>query len=197
MSYSINDNYTLLDYKKLFQNVNQTTNGIDSKVNFLNNNYTINDVNDCKNKLKNILNNQNGSNVMKNSKFITKGHELLLQNLMGNINSNNTDNTNNVYVKPIQKDDLNLIEKNIYDNIINIDTKYVTEPYIDENLKIIKRNNYTVTLTEKIENVVELVLNTIQIPYTFYNISDNLKNNYFNIYKYDGAEYSKINIKID
>jgi hypothetical protein len=197
MSYSINDNYTLLDYKKLFQNVNESMNGIDSKVNFLNNNYTINDVNDCKNKLKNILNNKSGSNVMNNTKFVTKGEELLLQNLMGNINTNNTDNTNNVYVKPIQKDDLNTIEKNIYDNIINIDTKYVTESYIDENSKILKRNNYTVTLTEKIENVVELVLNTLQIPYTFYNISENLKNNYFNIYKYDGVEYTKINIKID
>ncbi len=197
MSYSINNNYTLKDYKILFQDVNQNINGIDSKVNFLNNNYTINDVNECKVKLKNILNNKSGSNVLNNTKFVAKGEELLLKNLMDNINNNNTNNTSNVYVKPVQKDNLNSLEKNIYDNIINIDTKYVTQSYIDNNSKLIKRNDFTVTLSERIENVVELILNTIQIPYTFYNISENLKNNYFNIYKYDGVEYTKINIKID
>ena len=34
-----------------------------------------------------------------------------------NTNSSNTNNTNNVYVKPVQKDNLNSLEKNIYDNI--------------------------------------------------------------------------------
>ena len=49
------DNYTLEDYKLLFQNANTKQHGIDSKVNFLNNNYTTEDVKDCLSILKNEL----------------------------------------------------------------------------------------------------------------------------------------------
>lgn len=173
------DNYTLEDYKLLFQNVNTKQYGIDSKINFLNNNYTTEDVKDCLSILKNELNNKSGSNVLKNTKFLNIGNDLLVSNLL--INTNSKSNTSEIFIKPLKEDKLNSQEINTYDNIISIDTENLGESFYGTDYKNIdkNRNDITVNLCDELENIVELTVNTLQIPYTFYNISTKLQNNYF------------------
>lgn len=170
--------YSLQDYLLLFQNTNVQLNGNNSMINFMNDNYTISDITECKRFLKETMNRKSGSNVLKNTEFLNKGEKMLTENL---IKGNTKSNVNSVYVTPVKHDNqINILEKPIYDNIVNIDTQYVTantSPIVTK-----KTNDLTVKLSEPINNVCELTLNSIQIPYTFYNISETRKNNTFIIY---------------
>tara|TARA_B100000963_G_C22639479_1_gene679554 strand:+ start:4553 stop:5989 length:1437 start_codon:yes stop_codon:yes gene_type:complete len=175
-------NYSLQDYLVLFQNTNVQLNGIDSRVNFMDNSYTISDITKCKDYLKMTLNNKPGSNVIRNTDFLNKGQQLLTENLMQRKLSNST---TSVFVKPVKPDNiLNGLEKNTYDNMMNIDTRYMVSYNFEDNYSkaLENKNNMIVKLTQPVNNVVELSLNSIQLPYTFYNISEKRNNNYFYIY---------------
>ena len=166
--------HSLEDYLLLFQDTNVQLNGNDSRVNFLNHNYTISDITECKRFLKQTMNKKAGSNVIKNTEFLNKGEKLLTENLMKNGQSN----VGSVYVTPVKKDNkINVLEKETYDNVINIDTQYISSNNNALTTKL--TNGLTVKLTEPVNNVCELMLNTIQIPYTFNNISTVRQNNSF------------------
>lgn len=209
-SQPITNNLNITGVKKIFQNINMEENGIDSKVNFITNDYTIWDIEICKNKLKRKLNNIAGSNVLKNSDYVNKASEILIKNLMnkkensvipnpGTLNSNN--DVNDVFLKSYQKDGLNKLEINSYDHIINIDTNFIefNEKNINSSTNDYSKikNNLIVNLSEKLENIVELKLNTIQIPYTFYNICSSKNNNFFYLYKFNTSGNQIIDEKIE
>jgi hypothetical protein len=65
---------------------------------------------------------------------------------------------------------------------INVDTRFRDEyKYIDASLNTFNQANYNLTLPERITDVKTLTVTNIEIPITFYNISSNLGNNYFNV----------------
>lgn len=193
--------------KKVFQNINLKENGMNSKINFYTNNYTISDIEECKEKLKIELNNIPGSNVLKNSEFLNKATDILIKNLMNrkeNTIIENEGNKNNltysVFEKDYNKGSINNLMINNYDHIINIDTSFVSfdkKKLNTDNIYYNLKNNLTIDLSEKLEKIVELKLNTIQIPYTFYNITEKKNNNTFYIYKYDNTNNLLLNKKLE
>ena len=191
--------YTLEDYLLLFQNTNVQLNGNDSRINFMEHNYTISDITECKSYLRETMNKKAGSNVLKNTEFLNKGEKLLTQNLMQTSKSSSMGNSNtvsSVYVTPVKKDNrINILEKETYDNIINIDTQYISSNQDPRAGK--STNDFSVKLTEPINNVCELTLNTIQLPYTFYNISDARQNDTFVLYMLMPSSTRKVSIVLE
>ena len=83
---------------------------------------------------------------------------------------------------------------------LNIDTRFRDEyNYNDKsyfNTTFPDKYKYNITLPENINNVFSVMVRNIEIPMTFYNISNNFENNYFNI-KIAGssdASYNKITL---
>lgn len=78
------------------------------------------------------------------------------------------------------------VNKHTRSKFINIDTRFRDEyNYNDDsvyNITLPDRYKYNITLPERITNAKTLTIKTIEIPMTFYNISNNLGNNYFTIY---------------
>jgi len=81
------------------------------------------------------------------------------------------------------------VQKQHKTKYINIDTKFRDE-YNDaqtsnQNQDLLSNQatsaNYTITLPERINDVKSMQITNIEIPHTFYNISEDLGNNYFKI----------------
>jgi hypothetical protein len=89
-------------------------------------------------------------------------------------------------VKNTVKDNLNPNYKNTIRRIINLDSQYRPNlyPYLNS-MDMPNPNtcatNYIAHLTEKLDNVVSIQIENIQIPYTMYNIEAAQGNNYFTI----------------
>lgn len=92
-------------------------------------------------------------------------HEVLKQEKLG---------IENNYNVPIIQGTLNPILKNINTLKINIDSQY--RPTLSYSSSI-----FTFNLTETIHNALSISLKSYEIPFTWYNISSRLNNNYFSI----------------
>ena len=79
------------------------------------------------------------------------------------------------------------VHKSTKTKLINIDTQFRDEYNNNDtstyNVTLPDRFKYNVTLPERINSVKTLALKSIEIPMTFYNISNNLGNNSFNATK--------------
>ena len=87
------------------------------------------------------------------------------------------------------------MEKETYDNIINIDTQYISsnqDPCVSKST-----NDFNVKLTQPVNNVCELTLNTIQLPFTFYNISDARQNDRFVLFMFMPSNTRKVSIVLE
>ena len=94
-----------------------------------------------------------------------------------------------------QDNTLNILEKETYDNIINIDTQYISsnqDPCVSKST-----NDFNVKLTQPVNNVCELTLNTIQLPFTFYNISDARQNDRFVLFMFMPSNTRKVSIVLE
>ena len=78
----------------------------------------------------------------------------------------------NDYQLPVSQGTINPILKNVNRQIINIDSQY--RPSLSSSPSI-----FTFNLTEPIHNALSMTLKSYEIPFTWYNISSNLNNNYF------------------
>lgn len=89
-------------------------------------------------------------------------------------------------VKNTVKDNLNPNYKNTIRRLINIDSQYRPNiyPYLTTSgvpNPNTSSTNYIAHLTEKLDNVVSIQIESIHIPYTMYNIEESQGNNYFTI----------------
>jgi hypothetical protein len=89
-------------------------------------------------------------------------------------------------VKNTVKDNLNPNYKNTIRRLINLDSQYRPNIYPYFTTSGIPNpntssTNYIAHLTEKLDNVVSIQIESIQIPYTMYNIEEAQGNNYFTI----------------
>ena len=94
---------------------------------------------------------------------------------------NNNDNKNvGVVVKNTVKDNLNPNYKNTIKRIICVDSQYRPNIY-NYNDPDTNECNFTINLSEKLTNVVNIQIENIHIPFTFYNIEYRKNNNFFYI----------------
>jgi len=96
-----------------------------------------------------------------------------------NNNNNNINNNNNNNNKLINSNNIQEIINNsnlkTVKRSINIDSIFRNDYYTT------KSSNFSIMLTEKINKIISMNVSSIQIPLTYYAISDNLKNNTFSI----------------
>lgn len=72
------------------------------------------------------------------------------------------------------------VTKQIKTKYVNIDTRFRDE------YNYLSTANYNITLPERITDVSTMTLESIEVPMSFYNISTNLGNNFFNV-TYNGS----------
>jgi hypothetical protein len=158
----------LLEIKKLFTK--------NSNVNFFNE-FTLQDVEEAKRKSFISLSLEQPANVEKIKVYLENGaKELMEEKFMNGVENK----TVGVLVKNTVRDNLNPNYKNTVKRLLCIDSQYrpniynYTDPDTNE-------CDFTVNLSEKLTNVVNIQIENISIPYTFYNIEHRKNNNFFYI----------------
>ena len=159
-------NYTITEVLSLFQEIH-IKNNPNSNVNFMSNQYTLNDVQECKSQLKIYLNNLSGSNVRNNTKFLQNAEEMLVGRLMKQSDSPNAIKIGSSRMNEVQNMGEIKVEMNQYENILNIDTQYLPLISGDAVLDIENNNDIHVNLNEESYKTKELMLNSLQMPYSF------------------------------
>ncbi len=159
--------------KKLQKKLIQIDNADFSKINdillFLDN---------AKNKLIQELNNNNfkGTYEDKQNNVSFYGDKFIINNnneIQGKkANTWDGKNTNDNYFPPGYLNPLNI--KSIT-KVLNIDTRFRPEYFLT------KSTDFTITLPEKINKVVSMTLSYVELPMTFYSISETLQNTTFKI----------------
>ena len=171
-------NYTITEVLSLFQEIH-IQNNPNSNVNFMSNQYTLNDVQECKSQLKIYLNNLSGSNVRNNTKFLQNAEKMLVGRLMNQSDSPNAIKIGSSRMNEVQNMSEIKVEMNQYENILNIDTQYLPLISGDAVLDIENNNDIHVNLNEESYKTKELMLNSLQMQYSFYGVSSAKCNNYF------------------
>ena len=146
--------------------------------------------NGLKNKLFNVadLSDVKKENIMS---FLVQAKDLLAKDLNDEFeflkktniqynNPNNDSNTVTVVQKSIQPGLINPIERNIIQSVINFDTRFDTS--VSENITCVN-NEYILEFPTTFQNVVSIKVHSLELPNFLYNISDNFKNNTFDIVK--------------
>jgi hypothetical protein len=154
------NNYTISDLERFFD---------------VTGDYTIHDVEQKKQFLITRLNAMNVSSSMQNEiiTFLNNAKEKLLNNselIPKQI-------TPFVYSNPSDyfKGTFNPIEKRLVSKLICVDT------FFRSSYSTTKSTDFTYTFPETINNVVSLQITCLEVPYTWYNISAEQKNNFFTI----------------
>jgi hypothetical protein len=149
----------------------------------------------CKNKLQQILISQHPNEKMDVLNFLDKASQLLIQETFFNTNDQQAFITlqpypektsgfsnNGIFLKPVQKDNLNQNLKHTTSQIINLDSQYreTILPFDLSNSNYLSSStDYIVNFTQTLKNVLSLKLYSIQVPYTWYTFDENLGNNFF------------------
>ena len=181
--------YSVQELKSLFSQAGKNIN-ID-----LYNSYNDSSISKCKNKLQQILISKHPNEKMEVLNFLDKASQLLIQETFFNTNDQQafitlqpypekTSGFSNqgVFLKPIQKDNLNQNLKHTTSQIINLDSQYRENilPFDLSNADFTSSStDYIVNFTQTLKNVLCLKLYSIQVPYTWYTFDENLGNNFF------------------
>ena len=181
--------YSVQELKSLFSQAGKNIN-ID-----LYNSYNDSSISKCKNKLQQILISKHPNQKMEVLNFLDKASQLLIKDTFFNTNDQQAFltlqpypekhsgfNNDSVFLKPIQKDNLNQNLKHTTSQIINLDSQYreTILPFdISNSSSISSSTDYIVNFTQTLKNVLSLKLYSIQIPYTWYTFDENLGNNFF------------------
>lgn len=159
------DNLSSVEIKKLFTKY--------SGVNFLND-FTLQDVEEAKKKTFVNLCREKPYDIENIRIYLDRGAKQIMEEkfMLG------FEKPVGVVVKNTVRDNLNPDYKNTIKRLICIDSQYRMNlyPYNDPDTN---ECDFTINLTEKLTNVVSLQVENIQIPATFYNISNRMGNNYF------------------
>jgi hypothetical protein len=114
--------------------------------------------------------------------FPQDGHFPMKQNMLG---------VNNAYQLPVAQDVLNPTLRNFNTSIINLDSQFrnIIYPFVpnDPNAPS-SSTNYTIDLTEPLNNVLALRIYSVQIPNTWYRFGDDQGNACFFV-DLNGTEY--------
>ena len=163
------NNYTISDLERFFGVIG---------------NYTIDDVEQKKQFMIMKFGSMNVSSSMQNDivSFLNNAKEKLLNN--SELIPKQV--TPFVYSNPSDyfKGSFNPIEKRLVTKLICVDT------FFRSSYATTKSTDFTYTFPETINNVVSLQLASMEIPYTWYVISAEQKNNFFNINDVDGTIYT-------
>ena len=157
-------------------------------------NYTSNDIVKCKMELYNQLIQKNPNQMNEINVFLEQSSKILLQD----INTPNlNDKISSLFLKPVEKDTLNPNVKNITRKIINIDSQYRENilPYSNNPNDITSSTNFLTVFNDKLNNVLEYTLYSIQIPFTWYVIDKAYNNNFFFVESTSITEPVKIEIE--
>jgi hypothetical protein len=159
------ENASLIDIKKLF-----TKHG---GVNFFNE-FTLLDVEDAKKKVYFYLSKDKPSDTENIKAFLERGAKQIMEEkfMMG------FEKPVGAVIKNTVRDNLNPDYKNTLKRLICIDSQYRPNlyPYNDPDTN---ECDFIVNLSEKLINVVNIQIENVQIPYTFYNVERRKGNNYF------------------
>jgi hypothetical protein len=147
-------------------------------------NYTIQDVEQKKQFLINRLGAMNVPQSMQNEiiSFLNNAKEKLLNN--SELIPKQV--TPFVYSNPSDyfKGSFNPIEKRLVTKLVCVDT------FFRSSYSTTKSTDFTYTFPETVNNVVSLQLASIEIPYTWYSISAEQKNNFFILIDDSGTQYT-------
>lgn len=181
--------YSAQELKSLFSQAGKNIN-ID-----LYNSYNDSSISKCKNKLQQILISKHPNQKMEVLNFLDNASQLLIQDTYFNTNDQQAFltlqpypekhsgfNNDSVFLKPIQKDNLNQNLKHTTSQIINLDSQYreTILPFdISNSSSISSSTDYIVNFTQTLKNVLSLKLYSVQVPYTWYTFDENLGNNFF------------------
>ena len=135
-----------------------------SKVNFFQE-YTLQDLEDAKKRYYFSLC-QEGQNKERAQRKID---DMALTLINEKFNPNTPSLTVGSIVKNTIKDNLNPTYKNTIKRLINLDSQYRPNIYPFTNPNTVE-TNYISHLTEKLDNVVSIQIENVQIPYSLYNI---------------------------
>lgn len=174
------ENASLIDIKKLF-----TKHG---GVNFFKE-FTLLDVEDAKKKVYFQLIKDRPSDTESIKTFLENGAKQIMEEkfMMG------FEKPVGAIIKNTVRDNLNPDYKNTLKRLICIDSQYRPNlyPYNDPDTN---ECDFIVNLSEKLVNVVNIQIENIQIPYTFYNVERRKGNNYFfindNLIEIDDKHYT-------
>ena len=156
----------VVEFKKLFTKYSDT--------NFFND-FTLQDVEDAKKKSFIVLSAEQPQNIEGLKNYLENGAKELMEHKFMNGQENKAVG---VLVKNTVRDTLNPNYKNTYKRLICVDSQYRPNIY-NYNDTDTHECNFTVSLTEKLINVVSIQIENIQLPFTFYNIERRKSNNYF------------------
>lgn len=158
------ENASLIDIKKLFTK--------HSGINFFNE-FTLLDVEDAKKKVYFNLSKDKPSDIENIKAFLERASKQIMEEkfMMG------FEKPVGAVIKNTVRDNLNPDYKNTLKRLICIDSQYRPNlyPYNDPDTN---ECDFIVNLSEKLINVVNIQVENIQIPYTFYNIERRKGNNY-------------------
>lgn len=186
------DNYDLLKIKKIYNSSCNTNHFLNS--------FTLMDVEEGKKKLYlELIKKYNSKNLSYIEKFVNETANKLMTDLFSNVEKDNKNkNTQMVGIKNIIKDQRQLNETYFNETyrIMNIDSTYRDNLYLSNNLyNSITSSDMFVKLNDELDDVVQLELTNLCIPFTFYNIDTVYNNNYFYIQNASTLDISKIEIE--
>jgi len=145
--------------------------------------YTLQDLEDAKKRYYFAMCKDGHNNEHAQKKIDEMAHVLISEKF----NPNTPSLTVGSIVKNTVKDNLNPIYKNTTKRLINLDSQYrpniypYQTNYTSTSTNNTSETNYIAHLTEKLDNVVSLQIENLQIPYTFYNIEAKQGNNRFTV----------------
>ena len=145
-----------------------------SNVNFFND-FTLQDVEDAKKKAYIALSLDQSHNLEGLQNYLDNGANELMENKFMN---GQEKKSVGVLVKNTVRDTLNPNYKNTVKRLTCIDSQYRPNIY-NYNDPDTNECDFIVSLSEKLINVVNIQIENIQIPFTFYNIEKRKNNNYF------------------
>ena len=160
------DKNNLDEIKKLFTTY--------SNVNFFND-FTLQDVEEAQKKAFIALSMEQPNDKEKIKIYLENNSKSLMEHKFLNGSKNKSVG---VIVKNTVRDTLNPNYKNTVKRLLCIDSQYRPNIY-NYNDPDTNECDFTVNLSEKLTNVVNIQIENIQIPYTFYNIESRKSNNYF------------------
>jgi len=162
------DKNNLDEIKKLFTTY--------SNVNFFND-FTLQDVEEAQKKAFIALSMEQPHDKEKIKNYLENNSKSLMEHKFLNGSKNKSVG---VIVKNTVRDTLNPNYKNTVKRLLCIDSQYRPNIY-NYNDPDTNECDFTVNLSEKLTNVVNIQIENIQIPYTFYNIESRKSNNYFTV----------------
>jgi len=184
MSFDLNiQNYNKCEIEELFdvKNTNYNNETLNENLKKIKRNVSSNNNVDYSIKNKTLQFFDQAKNILVN--FVEGSNVNVYEGSNGVVQNSNhfvIDRTNSSYDTENTRPHINPLKKDVLEKIINIDTRF------RDNYDNTTPSNFTMSLPDKISNVLSVKLSMIEPPYFINTISEKLGNNYFHI-DYSGS----------